>query len=68
MHGTHVLRSAAIISKVFVSSSLLSSGVGNGRGAGGVPEGGDWGRGDVIGLSHLANCMTTADARAGRKK
>ena len=56
------------MSKVLVSSSLLSSGVGNGRGAGGVPEGGDWRRGDVIGLSHLANCMTTAVARAGRKK
>ena len=45
MHGTHVLRSAAIMSKVSVSSSLLSGGVGSGRGAGGVAEGGDWGRG-----------------------
>ena len=28
-----------------VSGSLLSGGVGNGRGAGGVAEGRDWGRG-----------------------
>ena len=31
-----------------VSSSLLSGGVGNGRGAGGVAEGGAWGRGGGI--------------------
>ena len=31
-----------------VSSSLLSGGVGNGRGAGGVAEGGAWGRREII--------------------
>ena len=39
----HVPRSAAIMSKASLSSLLLSGGVGNGRGAGGVAEGGDWG-------------------------
>ena len=58
MHGTHVLRSAAIMSKVLVSSSLLSGGVGIGRGAGGVAEGGDWGREEIVGVLHLANSMT----------
>ena len=33
------------MSKVLVSALLLSGGVGNGRGAGGVAEGGGWGRG-----------------------
>ena len=46
------------MSKVLVSVSLLSSGVGNGRGAGGVSEGGDWREGEIIGFSHLANCTT----------
>ena len=44
------------MSKVLVSVSLLSGGVGNGRGAGGVSEGGDWGEGEITGFSHLANC------------
>ena len=44
------------MSKVLVSVSLLSGGVGNGRGAGGVSEGGDWREGDITGFSHLANC------------
>ena len=38
------------MSKVLVSSSLLFSGVDNGRGAGGVAEGGDWGEGEIIGF------------------
>ena len=47
------------MSKVLVSSSFLSGGVGNGRGAGGVAEGGDWGEGEIIkGLLYLANYMT----------
>ena len=33
------------MSKVLVASSLFSGGVGNGRGAEGVTEGGDWGGG-----------------------
>ena len=37
------------MSKVLVSVSLLSSGVGNGRGAGGVAEGMDWGEGEIFG-------------------
>ena len=42
-----------------VSSSLLSGGVGNGRGAGGVAEGGAWGRGGGIMLfSLLIKCYT----------
>ena len=40
-----------MMSKTSVSSSLLS---------GGVAEGEAWGRREII--SHLANCMTTADA------
>ena len=44
------------MSKVLVSSLLLSGGVGNGRGAGGVSEGGDWREGEITGFSHLANC------------
>ena len=36
------------MSKVLVSVSLFSSGVGNGRGAGGVSEGGDWGEGEIF--------------------
>ena len=44
------------MSKVLVSVPLLSSGVGNGRGAGGVSEGGDWREGEITGFSHLANC------------
>ena len=55
---TYILMSAVIMSKVLVSVSLLSSGVGNGRGAGGVAEGGDWREGEITGFSHLANCMT----------
>ena len=53
------------MSKVLVSSSLLSGGVGNGRGAGGVAEGGDWGEGEIIGFLYLGNYLTTADAGAG---
>ena len=53
------------MSKALVSGSLLSGGVGNGRGAGGVAEGGDWGEGERIGLLYLANYLTTADAGAG---
>ena len=40
-----------------VSSSLLSGGVGNGRGAGGVAEGGDWGRGGGNNVILLVNKM-----------
>ena len=46
------------MSKVSVSGSLLSGGVGNGRGAGSVAEGVDWGRGEIVGVLHLANSMT----------
>ena len=45
---THILRSAAITSKVLVSTSLLSGGVGNGRGTGGVAERGDWREKEII--------------------
>ena len=51
------------MSKVLVSSSLPSSGAGNGRGVGSVSEGGDWGEGEII--SDLANCISEADAGAG---
>ena len=53
------------MSKALVSGSLLG-GVGNGRGAGGVAEGGHWGKGEIIGFSYLDDSMTTADAGAGR--
>ena len=45
--------------KSSVSSSLLSGSVGNGRGAGGVAEGGAWGRGGgTMGFSLLIECYT----------
>jgi hypothetical protein len=44
----HILRSAAITSKVLVSGSLLSSGDGNGKGVGGVAKGGNWGDGEIF--------------------
>ena len=45
------------MSRVLNSTFLLSGG-GNGRGAGGVAEGGDWGEGEIIEFLYLANCMT----------
>ena len=36
------------MSKVFVSSSLLFGGVGNGRGVAGLAKGGDWGGGGGV--------------------
>ena len=39
------------MSKASVGSALLSGGVGDGRGAGGVVERGAWGRGEII--THL---------------
>ena len=53
-----------MMSKTSVSSSLLSGGVGNGRGAGGVAEGGAWGRGrrGIMGFSLLIECYTVHHA------
>ena len=44
------------MSKVLVSSSLLSGGVGNGRGTGGVAEGGDQKTNDPV-VTHLITAV-----------